>query len=114
MTEPRKDRPRKAAGPDRPRYFDESDIDRVMAVVLALASEVSALRDRLDAHERLAEGGVLPGLNAVEGYRFDSTADGEREAWRDAYIRRLFRVFTEDVEALSRYTAAVEGQSSVD
>jgi hypothetical protein len=95
-------RPRKATGPDRPSYFDGADVDRVMAVVLALVSEVSAIRDRLDAHERLADAGQAPSRDKVEAYRADPAAEEEREAWRDAYIRRLFRVITEDVEALDR------------
>jgi hypothetical protein len=89
------ERPRKALGPDRPVYFEAPDIDRVMAVVLALASEVASLRERLDTHERVA--GAYP---AVEAYLPDEAALAAREAWRDAYIRRLFRVFAEDVEAL--------------
>jgi len=94
-------RPRKAQGPDRPVYFDQGDIDRVMAVVLALASEVSALRERLDTHERLA-----PDLLAkVEAYEPDAAALAARAAWREAYISRLFRVITEDVEALRRQAA---------
>jgi hypothetical protein len=101
MTGPRA---RKAIGPDRPVYFDASDIDRVMAVVLALASEVAALRERLDTHERL-----VPDLVAqVETYVPDAQALAARDAWRDAYINRLFRVFTEDVEALSPKPAAPE------
>jgi glucuronate isomerase len=96
------ERPRKAVGPDRPSYFDAADVDRVMAVLLALTSEVAAIRDRLDAHERLVEAGSAPSAAAVEAYRPDASAESEREAWRDAYIRRLFRVITEDVEALRR------------
>jgi hypothetical protein len=89
------ERPRKAQGPDRPVYFNQSDVDRVMAVVLALASEVAALRDRVDTHERVA------GANAqVEAYLPDPETLAARDAWREAYIRRLFRVFSEDVEAL--------------
>jgi len=91
-------RPRKAQGPDRPAYFDSSDIDRVLSVVLALASEVASLRERLDTHERLAPGLIA----AVESYTPTPDAIAARDAWRDAYIKRLFRVFTEDVEALSR------------
>jgi len=91
------ERPRKAQGPERPTYFDASDVDRVMAVVLALASEVASLRDRLDTHERIA------GSHAsVEAYQPDATAIAARDTWRDAYIRRLFRVFVEDVEALRK------------
>jgi hypothetical protein len=55
-------RPRKATGPDRPVYFNAGDIDRVMAILLALVSEVAAMRDRIDTHERLAGAGIPPTL----------------------------------------------------
>ncbi len=99
---PRTTRPRKAVGPGRPTYFDAGDVDRVMAVLLALVSEVAAIRERLDTHERIASGGGAPALDAVEAYRPDDAVEADREAWRDAYIRRLFRVVSEDVEALGR------------
>jgi hypothetical protein len=95
-------RPRKAMGPDRQTYFTSGDVDRVMAILLALVSEVASIRDRLDSHERLAADGAAPSPGAVEAYQPDSLAEADREAWRDAYIRRLFRVITEDVEALER------------
>jgi hypothetical protein len=100
--EPPRTRPRKAAGPDRPTYFDAGDVDRVMAVLLALVSEVASMRERLDTHERVSAAGVPPSGEAVEAYQPDAGTEAEREAWRDGYIRRLFRVITEDVEALRR------------
>jgi hypothetical protein len=96
------ERPRKANGPDRQTYFDASDVDRVMGVLLALVSEVAAIRERLDTHERLGSVGAVASVEAVEAYRPDDVAEDQREAWRDAYIHRLFRVITEDVEALRR------------
>lgn len=90
-------RPRKATGPDRPTYLDGGDSDRLMAIILALVSEVASIRERLDTHERLGSV-VTPAL--VETYRPDSATEAEREAWRDAYIRRLFRVITEDVDGM--------------
>lgn len=100
MTEPPSARPRKAKGPDRPAYFNHADIDRVMAILLALASEVASIRQRLDTHERIAADGAAPSIDRVEAYRPDEASATEREAWQAAYIRRLFRVITEDVEAL--------------
>lgn len=91
---------RKAAGPDRPSYFGSGDVDRVMAVVLALASEVAALRERLDTHEQLAKAGTSATPQHVDDFAADSTAEATREVWRDAYIKRLFRVITEDLEAM--------------
>jgi hypothetical protein len=99
-------RPRKARGPDRPSYFDAGDVDRVMAVLLALVSEVASLRERLDTHERVAAQDALPSPIRVEAYRPDPVVEDEREAWRDAYIRRLFRVITEDIEALRQGSKA--------
>ncbi len=93
-------RPRKAIGPERQVYFGEGDVDRVMAVLLALVSEVASLRERLDTHERVAAAGQLPAPDAIEAYKADEDVESAREAWRDGYIRRLFRVITEDVEAL--------------
>jgi hypothetical protein len=103
-----RDRPRKAVGPARPVYFNDGDIDRVMAIVLALVSEVASIRERLDTHERVADGGGEPTRAAIEAYRPDAQTELEREAWRDGYIRRLFRVITEDVEALNRQADAPE------
>lgn len=95
-------RPRKAVGPERPRYLDAADIDKVMAVLLALTSEVAALRERIDSHERLASAGVVANVEQVEAFMPDPATEAQREAWRDAYLRRLFRVITEDVEALQQ------------
>jgi len=89
-------RPRKATGPERPSYFDHTDVDRVMHVVLALVSEVAALRERLDTHERLASEGLTATPDRVEAHVAGAHTERAREAWREAYIARLFRVFSED------------------
>jgi hypothetical protein len=104
MTEEASSRPRKAVGPERPTYFNHADVDRVMGILLALISEVASIRDRLDTHERIAAGGNPPAPDLVEAYRPDPQASVERELWREAYIRRLFRVITEDVESLRQKT----------
>ncbi len=108
----RRPRPRKAAGPARQNYFDHGDVDRVMAVLLALTSEVAAIRERLDTHERLAARAIAPAPDAVEAFEPDEAAEADREIWRDAYIRRLFRVITEDVEALERRAGPIEGDGA--
>ena len=95
-------RPRKASGPDRPTYFDVGDVDRVMAILLALISEVAAIRERLDTHERVADTGSLPAAAAIEAFVADELTETERETWRDGYIGRLFRVVTEDIERLGK------------
>ena len=89
-------RPRKARGPARPRYLESEDIDRVMLIVTALMSEVSALRDRLDTHEALAAQGVVATCEAVEAFRPDEDCAASREAMREAMLSRVLRVLFED------------------
>lgn len=77
--------------------------EQLMGMIVALASEVTVLRARLDATERLlAEGGVLaPGI--VDGYEPDEAAQQERAALRDATMNKVFRPLREaaqkDLEA---------------
>jgi hypothetical protein len=103
--DPGKPRPRKAKGPERPVYFDHGDVDRMMSILLALIAEVASIRERLDTHEQVSAAGTLPSPEAVENYVPEAAVEEDREAWRDGYIRRLFRVITEDVEALKQKAA---------
>jgi hypothetical protein len=91
-------RRRKAAGPPRPTYLRPEDTDRVMSIVLALMSEVASLRQRVDTHERLALAGTAATPEAVDSYRPDEPTDAAREAWREAYVKRLLRVVLEEIE----------------
>jgi hypothetical protein len=99
-------RRRKAVGPDRPTYLKSEDTDKVMAIVLALMSEVSSLRDRVDTHERLAQSGVWPTPDAVDGFRAEPDVLEAREVQREAYLKRLLRVVLEDLEPDGRIDPA--------
>ena len=39
----------------RPYFFDDPDIDKLLAMIMALVGEVSVMRERMDTHERLAQ-----------------------------------------------------------
>ena len=92
-------RRRLAKGQPRPRYLHPEDIDRVMMTVVALMSEVSALRDRLDTHEAVAELGSAATTAAIETYELTPERHLAREANRQAMLKRVLRTITEDREA---------------
>ncbi len=64
-------------------------------MILALAAEVSALRERLDTHERIAAEEQLPTPAAVEAYAPSEAVEAGRAAVRRALIDRVTRVLLE-------------------
>ena len=92
--------PRTAKG-QRPHFFDDPQIDKLLAIIMALAGEVSVLRERLDTLERLAEAKGVVSRHEIEAYRADGSAATERERWRADYLERILRVIHQEREALA-------------
>ena len=101
MTEALTRQPRRrfARGQSRPAYLQPADVDAVMMMLVALMSEVSALRDRIDTHEALAERGANATRDAVETYEIDTARHWVRESERQQMLKRVLRVITEERDA---------------
>jgi len=91
-------RKRIATGPKRPRYLASRDLDRVMIMLVTLMGEVSALRDRIDTHEALADADKAVTTDEVEHYAITEPRQARREEIRMAMVRRVFRVLMEELE----------------
>lgn len=96
---PRLPRRRFARGQARPAYLQPGDVDAVMIMLVALMSEVSALRDRLDTHEAVADLGSTATTAAIEAYELTPERTAVREATRAAMLKRVLRVITEERDA---------------
>ena len=95
----RRPRPRVAKGPKRPQYFESRDLDRMMIMFVALMSEVSAIRDRLDTHEGLAELDRKLTRAEVEAYKLTEARAAERDQLRQGMLNRVFRALKEEQES---------------
>ncbi len=93
--------PRVAKGP-RPYFFDDANVDKLLAMIMALAGEVSVLRERLDTHERLAETQTWADTDNIEAYEPTAEIELERKNRRTAYLARVLRIVTDDLEQLKR------------
>lgn len=91
----------KARG-ERPAYFADPAIDKVLSIALALAGEVAVLRDRLDTVERLAASGAKVSPEAVDRYQPDPAVRAERDAWRERFIEVILRTVHQEREDLQR------------
>jgi hypothetical protein len=101
-----KPRQRWAKGQARPRYLQPDDLDKMMIMFVALMSEISALRDRLDTHEAVADLGGSTTTAAIEAYELTAERHLQREANRHAMLTRVLRAITEERdEAASEVSA---------
>jgi hypothetical protein len=100
--------------PRLPKRLDQIEGSRAldeqfMGMIVALASEVTVLRARLDAAERLLiQGGALP-AGSIDNYEPDDVAQQEREALRLATVNKVFRPLR---EAAQQDLATAQGESS--
>ena len=95
----RRPRRRWARGAGRPEYLRAGDVDQLMMMFVALMSEVSSLRDRIDTHEVLAELGKPTTTNNVEDFKLTDERRKTREDIRQSMLKRVLRVMHEDLEA---------------
>jgi hypothetical protein len=77
--------PRTSKG-QRPAYFEDPSVDKLLTMTLALMGEVVVMRERLDSIERLlVESGTLePGT--VDGFEPSVEAIAARDAWRAQFL----------------------------
>lgn len=90
----------KRAKGKRPEFFDEPGLDRLYSLTVALAGEVSVLRERLDTVERLLEAKGTISREDIETYQPDRAAGEERGIATRAYVARIMRGFQQEVEAM--------------
>ena len=91
---------RKAKG-ERPYFFADPNVDRVVSMVMGLAGEVAVLHDRLDTLERLLEkkGGVKRA--DIERYKPDAQVAADRAQWREHFLGEVLRIVEIEIEALA-------------
>ncbi|HYC02173.1 MAG TPA: hypothetical protein VED40_02715 [Azospirillaceae bacterium] len=89
--------PRKAKG-QRPHFFEDPAVDRLVAMVMGLAGEVAVLHDRLDTMERIADRKGMVLRSEIESFEADDETKKEREEWRAAFLDNVLRIVQQELE----------------
>lgn len=89
-----------AARGERPQYFKDPAVDKVLSITLALTGEVSVLHDRLDTLERLLEAKQPVSREAIDGFAPSAAVRAERDAWRDRFLDVVMRSVHQELESL--------------
>ncbi len=76
----------------RPLFMRDPDVDKLLAMIMAMTGEVALLRGRLDTHERLLAAGQPVTPETIESFLPDAAAEAAREAQRQAMLTRVFRI----------------------
>ena len=92
--------PRKAKG-QRPFFFDNPDVDKLLAMLMGLAGEVSVMRDRLDTIERLAAERELFSAADIEAYQPSTEVMNERARRRQEMLGEITRIVYSEIEGLA-------------
>lgn len=84
----------------RPVFFEDPAAERNLAIVMAVAQELSVMRMRMDTIERLLEEARLLNRDTIDAYRPDEAAAEERMRWQDEYVARILRYVHQERQAL--------------
>jgi hypothetical protein len=89
----------------RPWFFKNPEMDQFVAMLMAVATEVSVLRERIDTIERVAAARGLFSGDDIEKYRPPEEVQAWRDEWRARYLDRIFRILEEELDDI-RYREA--------
>ncbi len=95
-------RPVRDARGKRPQFYEAPGLDQAMSMILALASELATMRERMDTLERVLEQNGIEAGAAVEAYQPTPEVLTERELWRQAFLARLTYLARKDAADAAR------------
>lgn len=85
----------------RPYFFEDKAVERVLNITMAVAAEVAVLHERLDTIERLLAQKGLVHHSEIEAFIPDDEAAEARQLWHARYSARILRIVQQELEALA-------------
>jgi hypothetical protein len=86
----------------RPHYLSDPTSEKILAMLMALAGEVSVMRDRMETIERLSEKKKVFYLEDIENYVPSDQEQAVRQERRAEYLQRIFRSVQEEIDELGQ------------
>jgi hypothetical protein len=81
-------------------YFLTPEVERVLAITMAVAQELAVTRQRCDTLERLLQAKGVLADGEIDRFEPDSQAAAERGLWVQEYLARVLRIVQQENEAL--------------
>lgn len=88
---------RKARG-ERPFFFEDPNIDKLISMFMGLVGEVAVLHDRNDTLERLLQTKGLVKQSEIDSFKPNVKVQEERAVWRKNYLSEILRIIESELE----------------
>lgn len=85
----------------RPFFLKDPDVEKVLAVTMAVAQELAVMRERLDTVERLLESKGIS-HDDIEAFTPTKAQAEQRGAWTQEYLARILRIYQQEIEGLDK------------
>lgn len=82
----------------RPWFLDR-EVERVLAITMAIAQELAVTRQRCDTLERILKSKGLLADGEIDSFHPDAAAQAERGLANQEYIARILRIVQQENEA---------------
>lgn len=92
----------------RPDFLNDPALDRMLSILMAVAGEVSVIRQRLDTVERLLDRKGSITRADIDAYVPDKDAADQRGLMAKEYVARIMRGVQQDMEAMQAVERPVE------
>jgi hypothetical protein len=90
----------------RPYFLENSEIENVLNITMALAQEVAVLRERTDTLERLLESKGMFARRELDAFVPNKLQANERAFAHQQFIARILRIIQQENESMSQHAEA--------
>jgi hypothetical protein len=82
-------------------YFMTPEVERVLAITMAVVQELAVARERVDTLERVLAAKGLLDPQEIEQFQPSPEASAERGLWLQEYLNRVLRIVQQEGEAIA-------------
>lgn len=84
----------------RPYFLNSPEVERVLNITMAVATELAVARERIDTLERILEAKGILSRQDIENFEPNDSQAEERQLWHARYTARIMRIVQQEIQAV--------------
>ncbi len=86
----------------RPYFFDDPAVDKLLAIITALAGEVSVIHDEYDSLVRVLESKGVVSAEELKNFIPNADVRASRDEWREIFLENVLRIIHQEIEGIQK------------